>query len=242
MIQILILSNTVFALTNIEFDSSIDKPLLEKVFITKVIDGDTIRYINKDDKEISVRIIGINTPEYSYKSKECFGKEAKDYLKNKIEHTDVYLEFDSQAGDKDKYGRDLRHVFYISENSNLNNLSLSNPELNNSDLTNPHLNLIGLDLINKGFAKEFTYENQEYSNKDIYKLSEIAAKKLKLGLWDLSNCKIKGNINSKEEKIYHLPGCHFYSTTFITESKGERFFNSEKEAINAGWRKTENCN
>lgn len=52
-------------------------------------------------------------------------------------------------------------------------------------------------------------------------------------------CNIKGNISG--DKIYHLPGCASYDKTTIDESKGERWFCSEKEAIDAGWRKAKNC-
>ena len=49
-------------------------------------------------------------------------------------------------------------------------------------------------------------------------------------------CLIKGNINVKGEKIYHLPGDDSYDDTVITAAKGERFFCSEADAIAAGWR------
>ena len=48
---------------------------------------------------------------------------------------------------------------------------------------------------------------------------------------------IKGNINSKGEKIYHMPGMRDYNRTSIDESKGERWFATEAEARAAGWRK-----
>ena len=50
-------------------------------------------------------------------------------------------------------------------------------------------------------------------------------------------CVIKGNINSKGQQIYHLPGMEWYDRTQINESKGERWFCSEAEARNAGWRR-----
>src|SRR3989344_511736 len=52
-----------------------------------------------------------------------------------------------------------------------------------------------------------------------------------------SDCFIKGNINTKGEKIYHLPGCGSYDQTVINESAGEKWFCSESAAITAGWRK-----
>jgi hypothetical protein len=50
------------------------------------------------------------------------------------------------------------------------------------------------------------------------------------------NCNIKGNISSKGDRIYHAPGSRSYGATKINESKGERWFCSEAEAIRDGWR------
>jgi len=50
-------------------------------------------------------------------------------------------------------------------------------------------------------------------------------------------CLIKGNVNSKGERIYHMPGQHYYNKTQIDEGKGERWFCTEQEAAGAGWRK-----
>lgn len=52
-----------------------------------------------------------------------------------------------------------------------------------------------------------------------------------------SGCNIKGNISAKGERIYHVPGQKYYSQTKISEGKGERWFCSEAEARQAGWRK-----
>ena len=49
-------------------------------------------------------------------------------------------------------------------------------------------------------------------------------------------CMIKGNINSKGDKIYHCPLWRDYDKTDIDESKGERWFFTEAEAREAGWR------
>ena len=45
-----------------------------------------------------------------------------------------------------------------------------------------------------------------------------------------SDCLIKGNINSRGERIYHPLSSPWYSRTKINESKGERWFCSEEEA------------
>jgi endonuclease YncB( thermonuclease family) len=49
-------------------------------------------------------------------------------------------------------------------------------------------------------------------------------------------CYIKGNINGEDERIYHVPGTPSYDATVVDESKGERWFCTEREAKAAGWR------
>ena len=51
-----------------------------------------------------------------------------------------------------------------------------------------------------------------------------------------NGCKIKGNINSKGEKIYHVPGGRYYDSTQIDLPQGERWFCNERQAKDAGWR------
>lgn len=50
-------------------------------------------------------------------------------------------------------------------------------------------------------------------------------------------CRIKGNISSQGERIYHLPGQAWYERTRISPQKGERWFCSEAQARQAGWRR-----
>jgi len=53
-------------------------------------------------------------------------------------------------------------------------------------------------------------------------------------------CDIKGNISYRNgEKIYHVPGGDFYNDCVINPKYGERWFCTEQEAINNGWRKSE---
>jgi hypothetical protein len=52
-----------------------------------------------------------------------------------------------------------------------------------------------------------------------------------------SGCDIKGNINSKSERIYHVPGGRAYASTVIDPTRGERWFCTEAEAQAAGWRR-----
>jgi len=51
-------------------------------------------------------------------------------------------------------------------------------------------------------------------------------------------CNIKGNVSTRGERIYHVPGQKYYNDTRISASHGERWFCSEEEARAAGWRKS----
>ena len=49
---------------------------------------------------------------------------------------------------------------------------------------------------------------------------------------------IKGNVSfNSGERIYHLPGQEYYDETVINPDYGERWFCSEEEALDAGWRR-----
>jgi endonuclease YncB( thermonuclease family) len=87
---------------------------------------------------------------------------------------------------------------------------------------------------------------------------EDEARQQRLGLWQTSfeppwtfrakrwqvavqqapdGCPIKGNISRDDEYIYHTPwGSQWYDRTKISINKGERWFCSEREALDAGWR------
>jgi micrococcal nuclease len=208
--------------------------------VDRVVDGDTVDVVI-DGRVERVRLIGINTPETVHPSKpvECFGVEASNKAKNTLSGEKVFLEFDDTQGRLDKYGRFLAYVF-LEDGTNFN-----------------------LSMINDGYAYEYTYD-LSYKYQSEFKAAEAFARENSKGLWGSvcedetksvpavspnnsqsgndNGCNIKGNISlSNEEKIYHIPGCDYYSQTRITESKGERWFCSEEEAINAGWRKAMNC-
>ncbi len=214
--------------------------------VTRVVDGDTID-VNIDGQISRIRLIGINTPEVvdPRQPVQCFGKEASDKAKGSLTNQNVRLEADSSQDDKDKYGRLLRYVW--REDGLFYNL----------------------EMIKLGYAFEYTYF-LPYKYQAEFKNAQNYASSNKLGLWadntcngrlipaanegesrvlgtnlqtatSSNSCLIKGNINAKGEKIYHLPDCPYYNQTVIEESKGEKWFCTEAEAIAAGWRKAQNC-
>jgi hypothetical protein len=51
-----------------------------------------------------------------------------------------------------------------------------------------------------------------------------------------TECTIKGNVNRKGQRIYHIPGQHSYASINMT-SHEKRWFCSPEEAEAAGWRR-----
>ena len=127
--------------------------------IEKVVDGDTVNVLI-DGKNEKVRIIGINTPETvdPRKPVECFGREASDRAKSILSGQTVKLVDDPTQDNRDKYGRLLRYVFL-------------------TDGTD-----FGLQMINQGYAYEYTYDIP-YKYQTEYKAAQKEAEKSKLGLW-----------------------------------------------------------
>lgn len=109
---------------------------------------------------------------------------------------------------------------------------------------------IGEQMMLAGLAWAFVKYSREYVEQ------EKVAKVTRLGIWRSptqpawkyreerwivakqtapEGCPIKGNIRGNN-KIYHVPWSSSYVETGINESRGERWFCSEEEAIAAGWR------
>ena len=53
-----------------------------------------------------------------------------------------------------------------------------------------------------------------------------------------TGCRIKGNIARNGSRIYHVPGGQFYDRTRINTARGERWFCTEGDARDAGWRRS----
>lgn len=206
----------------------------EGVLVTRVIDGDTIEI----EGGARVRYIGIDTPETvdPREPVQCFGVEASNRNKQLVEGKMVRLEKD--ISETDKYGRLLRYV-YVGDN------------------------FVNLTLVQEGYAHSYTYP-PDVKYQDQFVEAQRTAREQNKGLWGSclatpeqtqesattstptptqtsSSCDIKGNISSSGEKIYHVIGCGSYNLTKIDEARGERWFCSEAEAVEAGWRKAKNC-
>jgi hypothetical protein len=54
------------------------------------------------------------------------------------------------------------------------------------------------------------------------------------------SCAIKGNVNAKGDRIYHIPGGKNYDRTTIKPAEGDRWFCTEQEAQSADFRAAKN--
>lgn len=133
--------------------------------VSRVVDGDTLKVIIAD-KEETVRIVGINTPETvdPRRSVECFGKEASIRAQELLSGQRVRLERDSTQSDRDRYQRLLRFVFL-------------------ADGTD-----VGLQLIQEGMAMESLYSSTPHQYHQLYVTAEEAARSNNVGLWASDAC------------------------------------------------------
>ena len=210
--------------------------------VVSVADGDTVT-VSIDGVRERVRLIGIDAPELGSPG-ECFGREAADRAAALLTGTSVQLIADDTQDDRDRYGRLLRYVV-LADGTMVNGT-----------------------LVRDGDAREYTYD-EPYRYQQQFRGLEDEAQSAGAGIWSAAcrqqavtttvaapngatpnggtthnvpdpNCPIKGNINSKGDRIYHVPGDESYAETVITPAKGERWFCSVEQAQAAGWRAAKN--
>ncbi|MGS0685041.1 thermonuclease family protein [Nakamurella sp. GG22] len=222
--------------------SSTSLPAGDVYPVVSVADGDTIT-VSVDGVDERVRLIGIDSPEL-HRPVECFGLQAADHATELLAGAAVRLVADPTQDDRDRYGRLLRYV-ELADGTDVN-----------------------AGLIRDGYAFEYTYD-APYERRALFRRQEAEASSAQVGLWSPATCDgrgaaatgqpastapavttpidsvppdgcaIKGNINRRGERIYHLPGDSSYDETVISPSKGERYFCAVDEAVGAGWRAAE---
>lgn len=212
---------------------------LQQAPVVNVVDGDTIDVL-VDGQELRVRYIGIDTPESvdPRRPVECFGREASQRNRELVEGKAVGLERD--VSQMDRFGRLLRYVWL-------------DPSAGSGQAR-----MVNATLVEEGYASASTFP-PDVRYAELFAGLEEEARAAGRGLWgpacatpqppptaggpcDFSGSNepvIKGNISlNTGEKIYHVPGGDFYDETVIDESRGERWFCTEAEAVAAGWRKS----
>ena len=130
-----------------------------EVKYNKSVDGDTAKF-ELDGKEITVRFLGIDTPEtvHPTKGEEPYGKEASNYTKGKLENAHkIEIEYDENASETDKYERPLVWVWVDDT-------------------------LLQEELISNGLARTYMLQDN-YKYAWILQENEEKAQEEKVGIW-----------------------------------------------------------
>lgn len=127
--------------------------------VTDIIDGDTFKVMN-GDRELTVRMLGINTPETvdPRKAPECYGKEASDETKELLKGGEVRLELNPNREKYDIYGRILAYVYL------------------------PSGLFVNEYLVRNGYAREYTV-GSPYEYQKQFRSDEKYAETHNIGLW-----------------------------------------------------------
>ncbi|WAM32456.1 thermonuclease family protein [Caldicellulosiruptor naganoensis] len=191
-----------------------------KVFVTKVIDGDTIVVRLPSGKEEKVRFIGVNAPE-STDRLEPYGVQASLFTEESLSNKYVYLEKD--ISERDKYGRLLRYIW------------LSPPaQINESEIRQKLFNAI---LVLEGYAQVATYPPDVKYTEYFLKFQREAQQKGK-GLWyyqelfQTTTTKSQQYVGNTNSKKFHYPWCKWAQKI---SPYNRVYFQSRKEAIKAGY-------
>jgi micrococcal nuclease len=206
--------------------------------VIRVIDGDTFDI----DGGKRVRLIGVDTAESVHPDPNRnteFGNIASSFSKEKLEGNTVYLEKD--VSETDRYGRLLRYV-YLTDNTFYNEYLVKEGMAKPSTYP-PDVKYADLFVKASQYAREnnkglWAFEGQKPLNTPVPAPTTNPSADGQNGETKYIDANgkglIKGNINSKGEKIYHLPGGQFYNRT-----NAEEWFKTEKEARSAGYRKSQ---
>ena len=229
--------------------------------LVRVVDGDTVE-VKLDSGRITVRLQGIDTPE----KKQRFGKAATKKLRSLLEGQDLEIVPIEQSDgygrmiakvfvdDEDidaamvETGYAWAYRKYLSHSESDQQycvLEASARSLRRGVWSDPPADwqppwtYRALKNRKPATFRDYSGETAEGCIAAIGRRDGGPAVQEKRGLVGTSptiGCRIKGNINGKGERIYHVPGSPSYGGTRITESQGEKWFCNEGEAREAGWR------
>lgn len=216
----------------------------------RVVDGDTIKIMFRGREE-SVRFLLVDTPEtvHPNKPEQPFGREASDHVKKMLEGKKVRLEQD--VSERDKYGRLLMYIYDengVSVQEELLRLGLARvayiypPNIKHVDKykaiqEDAQKRGVGIWSI-ENYVQESGFNHEGETKVEPAKKSTTSTSSESSTESSSGDLKIKGNINSSGEKIYHMPGGMYYDRTNIN-GPGEQYFKSEADAQAAGFRKSQ---
>ncbi|MFG6494459.1 thermonuclease family protein [Fictibacillus sp. UD] len=232
VIRMVLLSTIIFIAGCSYFNSNDGDRIAVKV--VDVVDGDTIK-VQVGGKTETVRFLLVDTPESVHPSKpvQPFSKEASNYTQELISSAKVELELG--IGERDKYGRLLAYVY--ADGQSVQESLLEKGLARVAYVFEPNTKYVDeYESIQKQAQKDGVgiWSLENYVQEEGYVSIEPVASDDELGSATSDECKIKGNINSSGDKIYHVESGRYYNIT-----NPEKWFCSENEAIEAGFRKSQ---
>lgn len=228
-------TNNTVELSDDNSSSSYDISSFEEFPLVSVVDGDTIKILYNGSTEL-VRFLLVDTPETNHPTigQQPYGEEAKAFTKKLLEdQKNVYLEFDVSY--RDKYNRLLAYI-YTEDGKSVQEELLKNGLARVAYIYEPNTKHVDwFESVQKNAQKQAigiwsveNYVTDRGYDKSVFDGTEEGVKN---NNGDESACLIKGNINSKGNKIYHSPGQQNYEST-----KPEEMFCTVEEAEAAGYK------
>jgi micrococcal nuclease len=187
----------------------------QRVVVTAVVDGDTVRVKGADGRVANLRLIGIDTPEMGSRDEpmppERFAREATAYTRRTLDGRTVRLEFEPAQDRHDRYGRVLAYVF-LDDGTFVNDA-----------------------LVRQGFARAYTRFPFRY--KAQFLAAEAEARAAGRGLWGglpTPGAAAAGPvIGNRRSRVYHRPGQRRYDA--VAEAN-RVYFATAADAERAGYR------
>jgi endonuclease YncB( thermonuclease family) len=210
-----------------------------------IVDGDTVEI-----GATKIRLVGIDAPETDQLCLDSKGKSwacgvaARDELVRFSDNRD----WDCDIAGTDRYGRSLGKCFVEGDDVNKwmvrSGWALSfvrySREYDQDELAARDAHT---GLWSGAFIAPWDWRHRSKTTVVLGAVSvPVNAQAILLGAVSASEapspeCVIKGNVNRQGERIYHLPGQLNYAQINMQKGLGERWFCTEVEAQEAGWRK-----
>lgn len=208
----------------------------DQAVVLRVVDGDTIEARLQSGASVTIRLLGIDTPEV-FGTQECWGAQASQAAKRMLPSgSQIRLTSDLSQANRDRYGRLLRYV------------TKGGTDVNRR-------------LVARGDAEVYVFNNNPFRRTQNYRTAEHEAQVHKLGLWgscanptstptfvqtptdDLTSyppvstydCPARAPIKGNESSmIYHPVDSLWYGIT-----TPEQCFASEAAAVSHGFRRAQ---
>lgn len=186
----------------------------------EVSDGDTFTLMTPEKTRVEIRLAEIDAPE----SGQPYGIRARQALSNHLAGQTVRVVVQTT----DRYGRTVGRAYVDDKDICAEMVRGGNAWVYREHVIEEQLLELEDEARIAGRGLWGTTESRDMPPWEWRRqVGEIRASR---------GCAIKGNINSKGQRIYHLPGSRSYGDTRINLGRGERWFCSEEEARDAGWR------